>query len=55
MENTFIGIPSLGWIAISIWLLVNIIPWTYSLYFVNKINKSGVERWGAKKPKTENQ
>lgn len=41
------GIPGEGWIALSIWFSVMIIPWTYSLYFIHKINKSGVERWGA--------
>lgn len=47
MDGLF-GIPSIGWIAISIWLVVNLLPWTYSLYFIRKIDKSGVERWGAK-------
>jgi hypothetical protein len=49
MFDSLLGIPSVGWIAIGIWLLVNILPWTYSLYFINQINKSGVERWGAEK------
>lgn len=51
MENAFLGIPSVGWIAITIWLAVNILPWTYSMYFVKKINDSGVERWGATRTK----
>lgn len=42
------GIPGEGWIALCIWFSVIIIPWTYSLYFIYKINQSGVERWGAK-------
>jgi hypothetical protein len=50
MFDNLLGIPSSGWIAISIWLVVIIVPWTYSLFFVRKINNSGVERWGAKKP-----
>ena len=45
------GIPSDGWIALCIWLIVILIPWTYSLYFIKKINASGVERWGATKNK----
>ncbi|HZG72543.1 MAG TPA: hypothetical protein VEY51_13480 [Chondromyces sp.] len=48
--STFLSIPVTGWIALSIWLIVLLIPWTYSLYFIKKINDSGVERWGAKKP-----
>ncbi|MRG87575.1 hypothetical protein [Salinibacillus xinjiangensis] len=51
MLDNFLGIPSSGWIAIAIWLTVNVVPWIYSLFFVHKINQSGVERWGAKKPK----
>jgi hypothetical protein len=51
MFDNLLGIPSAGWIAISIWLAVNIAPWIYSLIFVHKINESGVERWGAKNPK----
>jgi len=51
MASIFIGIPSEGWIAILFWLVVNIIPWTYSLYFIRKIDKSGVIRWGAKNTK----
>lgn len=42
------GILKEGWIALGIWFTVILIPWTYSLYFIYKINKSGVERWGAK-------
>lgn len=49
MIYSVLGIPPIGWIAITIWLVVNIIPWTYSMFFVKKINNSGVERWGAKK------
>lgn len=49
MIHTVLGIPSVGWIALGIWFAVNIIPWTYSTFFIHKINKSGVERWGAKK------
>ena len=51
--ETLLGIPLMGWKALSIWLAVIIVPWTYSLYFIWKINKSGVERWGAKPAKTK--
>lgn len=43
------GIPSEGWVAVAIWLAVNIIPWAYSLYLMKRIDDSGVERWGATK------
>ncbi|WP_154676012.1 hypothetical protein [Bacillus dakarensis] len=49
--ETLLGIPLIGWKAISIWLVVILVPWTYSLYFIWKINRSGVERWGAKPAK----
>lgn len=49
--ETLLGIPLIGWKAISIWLVVILVPWTYSLYFIWKINQSGVERWGAKPAK----
>lgn len=45
------NIPSEGWIALSIWFTVIIIPWVYSAILIKKINDSGLERWGAKKPK----
>lgn len=45
------NIPSEGWIALSIWFAVIIIPWVYSAVLIKKINDSGVERWGAKNPK----
>ncbi|MEK4425120.1 hypothetical protein [Solibacillus sp. FSL K6-1523] len=43
------NIPGEGWIALSIWFTVIIIPWVYSAFLIKKINDSGVERWGAKK------
>ncbi|MBF7083854.1 hypothetical protein IT084_12810 [Desulfallas sp. Bu1-1] len=46
--ETFLGIPLKGWPTIALWILVIIIPWTYSLYFFKQIDRSGVERWGAK-------
>lgn len=48
------GIPAEGWIALGIWFSIIIIPWTYSLYFIWKINNSGVERWGAKPKQIRN-
>lgn len=44
-----LGIPFEGWIAVFIWLVVNLVPWTYAMFFIKKINDSGVERWGANK------
>ncbi|MGE7918149.1 hypothetical protein ACQKM9_04255 [Viridibacillus sp. NPDC093762] len=51
---TILGIPANGWVALSIWIAVIVLPWTYSLYFIKRINDSGVERWGAKPKKVEN-
>ncbi|MFC5588729.1 hypothetical protein ACFPRA_07515 [Sporosarcina soli] len=48
------GIPGEGWIALSIWFGIIILPWTYSLYFIKRINDSGVERWGAKAKRIKN-
>jgi hypothetical protein len=45
--QTLLGIPIEGWKAISVWLLVMITPWTYTLYFLRRIDRSGVKRWGA--------
>jgi len=45
--ETLLGIPLEGWKAISVWLLVLIVPWTYTLYFLRRIDRSGVKRWGA--------
>jgi hypothetical protein len=49
--DTFLGIPARGWIALSIWFAVLMVPWAYVLWFLNRIDRSGVGRWGAKNPK----
>ena len=46
--ETLLGIPLEGWKAISVWLLVMIVPWTYTLCFLWRIDRSGVDRWGAR-------
>ncbi len=51
--ETFLGIPFKGWPSIALWIAVIIIPWTYSLYFLKQIDRSGVERWGAKTAKKD--
>lgn len=52
--DSFLGIPTEGWKALSIWLAVIVFPWTYSLYMLRRIDKSGVARWGSRYPKYEN-
>lgn len=47
------NIPAEGWIALCIWFFVIIFPWIYSYFLIRNIDKSGVERWGASKPKTK--
>ncbi|MGD8288192.1 MAG: hypothetical protein PVF90_04530 [Gemmatimonadota bacterium] len=51
--ETFLGIPARGWIALSIWVLVLTIPWAYVLWFLRRIDRSGVARWGAKTGKAD--
>jgi hypothetical protein len=46
--DTFLGVPARGWIALSIWVLVMTVPWAYVLWFLKRIDRSGVARWGAK-------
>jgi hypothetical protein len=46
--DSFLGVPARGWIALSIWVLVLTVPWTYVLWFLKRIDRSGVARWGAK-------
>lgn len=46
--DTLLGVPIEGWTSIAIWLFVIAVPWTYGLYFLRRIDASGVERWGAK-------
>ncbi len=48
--DTLLGIPLEGWKALSVWIIVLAVPWTYSLYFIHRVNQSGVARWGAKAP-----
>jgi hypothetical protein len=43
-----LGIPVEGWKALAVWFAVILLPWTYGLYFIRKIDRSGVERWGAR-------
>jgi hypothetical protein len=45
--ETLLGIPLEGWKALSVWLLVLVVPWTYALYMLRRIDRSGVKRWGA--------
>ena len=46
--ETFLGIPTRGWIALSMWGLVLTVPWIYVLAFLRRIERSGVARWGAR-------
>lgn len=53
--DTLLGIPLEGWKALSVWIFVLAVPWTYSLYFIHRVNRSGVARWGAKTPRHQAQ
>ena len=45
--DTFIGIPTKAWGPLLLWIGVAAIQLPWILYCLNKIEKSGVERWGA--------
>ena len=53
MVFNMFNIPAEGWIALGFWGFIIVIPWVYSVFLIRNIEKSGVERWGASKPKTK--
>lgn len=47
METFFVGIPTEAWGPFLLWIFVIILQLPWVFYCINKIEKSGVKRWGA--------
>lgn len=45
--ETFLGIPLQAWGPFLLWIFVIVIQIPWIFYCLNKIEKSGVKRWGA--------
>ena len=45
--DTFIGIPTIAWKPILLWIGVMLLQIPWNLYCLNKIEASGAERLGA--------